>query len=64
MKANRALVASAGPDKGMTIVAKVRKYPAPSMRAESSRSRGMERKNCRKRKVRRALERKGTVSAA
>ena len=62
MKVNSPTVARAGLESGSTICHHSRNSEQPSMRAWSIRSRGMVRKNCRSRKMKKALPKKaGTL---
>ena len=54
MKVKIAVVASAGTMRGMSTCRKMRRWPAPSMRAASSSSFGSERMNCTMRNTKKA----------
>ena len=64
MKAKTARVASAGPDSGRMIRQKHPQRLAPSIRAASSSSNGMPRKNWRSRKTPKAVKACGMISPA
>ncbi len=57
-------VARGGPHSGITIRAKIRSSPAPSMRAASSSASGMPRMNCRMRNTPSGAVMNGRISAA
>ena len=57
-------VASGAPISGSTICTRVRTRPAPSTLAASSRSAGIDRKNCRSRKTPNGVARLGSASDA
>src|SRR6266567_8462221 len=60
-KVMRPAVIRAGTERGRTMLQRKRRCPAPSIRAASASSLGIERKNWRKRKMEKALAMKGTI---
>src|SRR5205809_7540729 len=54
-------VISAGIERGRTMLQRNRRCPAPSIRAASESSLGIDRKNCRIRKIEKALAMNGTI---
>ena len=63
MKVNTASTANAGAEMGTMMLRRIRKCPAPSILAASSSSSGMVRKNCRNKKVPKAVNAQGRISA-